>query len=192
MALTIAPNGLRPARKRGAGYNNNGQNKYYVANNVSNAIYQGGPVKVSTTGGIENVSATTDKVTGVFVGAKWVDPTSGQPVWDNKLAAGTSSAQGDIEAFVIDDPAQTYWIYADASVSQGDVGLNFEVTASGGGNATTGIAYTVLDASSRGQGGLLQVVGLAEVPNNAWSDPTPLVEVIIKRHADNFPVSASQ
>jgi len=195
MALTIAPSGLRPARKLGAGYNNNGVNTYRIANNVTSAIYMGDLVKLTTTGTIIVSGVTsTDRPVGVFQGASWVDPVSKQKTWSNNVPAATSAYEGDIEALVIDDPNQTFYVYADASVSAGDIGLNFNVTASGGGNSSTGQSYMVLDGSTRTAAvNLLTAVGFAKLPNNAASDPTPLVEVKIARHAwQAVPVSAAQ
>lgn len=192
MALTIAPSGLRPARKKGAGYNNNGLNTYRVANAVPNAIFHGDPVGVSL-GTVEHVSVgvPTAKVAGVFQGASWVDPVSGRKIWSNYIPAATSAKSGDIEALVVDDPNQTFYVWADASISAGDVGLNFNATCSGNGSTQTGMSNLVLDASSRTAGSaIFQLVGIAKVPDNAYGDPTPLCEVIIKQHIDHY-VSAA-
>jgi hypothetical protein len=74
-------------------------------------------------------------------------------------------------------------VQADASVSVGDVGLNFALTV-GSGSTLTGQSAFALDAGTRGNTGLFRLVGIYETPDNAFSgtDPYPVVEVQIHQH----------
>ncbi len=77
---------------------------------------------------------------------------------------------------VNDDPNTIYMVQADASVSAGDLGLNFDVTAATADpNTVYGISTYALKASTRTSAisTALKLVGLAKVDDNAWSDPFP-------------------
>ena len=71
-------------------------------------------------------------------------------------------------------------IQADASVTAGDVGLNFNVTASGGDvDPVYGVSRYALRAASRTSavGTALKIVGLANMVDNSWADSFPIVLV---------------
>ena len=80
----------------------------------------------------------------------------------------------------MDNPFALFIIQADASVTAGDLGLNFDVTASGGDvNSVYGTSQYTLDASTRTSavGTALKLVGLANIVDNNWGDPFPIVVV---------------
>jgi hypothetical protein len=121
---------------------------------------------------------------GVANGFAWVDTISG-PQLRNSIPAATSSA-GLLDgsdrptAYVIDNPNTIFIIQANASVTAGDLGLNFNVTAAGGDVSTVyGTSQYALQASSRTSavGTALKLIGLANIPNNAWADPFPVLVV---------------
>lgn len=124
-------------------------------------------------------------ILGVVAGAQWVDPTTKRPIRQNYIPAGTSSA-GLLDgsdrptAFVVDNPFALFMIQADASVTAGDLGLNFNVTASGGDvNTIYGVSRYALKASSRTSAvdTAVKIVGLANIVDNNWGDPYPVVVV---------------
>lgn len=184
MALSFAPFGLRPA----AGFNSHGNEvRQYAAPNGANCpdLAQGAPV-VLNAGVICSTSGGGGPILGAAIGFAWVDPTTKRPIMDNYLPADTSSAgfiDGDNrpQVYVADNPETIFMVQADASVSAGDVGLNFNVTATAADAVDTinKISRFALDASTRTSAvtGALKLVGLARVPDNAWSDPFPLVLV---------------
>lgn len=182
MALTFNPMGLVPVQAWGSHGN---EVRAYAAANGANCpdLAKGDPVKL-TGGVIVSVGAGSGPILGAAVGFAWIDPTSKQPVQDSYLPADTSSA-GMFEGidnrpivFVADNPDTIFMIQADASVSAGDVGLNFNTTTLGA-DAVYGVSRAALDASTRTSAitGALKLVGLAHVPDNAWSDPFPMVLV---------------
>ena len=126
---------------------------------------------------------------GVAAGFYWVDGTTKRPVQQNYIPAGTSSAgivdgSDRPQAFVVDAPDSMFYIQADASVSAGDLGLNFDVTCSGGDTDTVyGVSRYALKASSRSSAitGSLKVLGIARLDGNAWSDPFPILTVKLNR-----------
>jgi hypothetical protein len=72
-------------------------------------------------------------------------------------------------------------VQADASVSAGDVGLNFNVTATAAdaNDSTYGVSRFALDASTRTSAvtGAFKLIGFARLPDNAIADPFPVVLV---------------
>ena len=183
MALTKALNGFVPSRRRGSGVNSTGTSRYRVANAFGSNIFYGDLVKLDG-GYIEVITTTTNYAAGVFQGCEYIDPVSKQPVFSNYYPSGVSSAVGNVTAFVVDDPAATYIVQADASVSVGDVNLNFDVTL-GAGSTVTGISGFGIDASTRKETtAMVRVLDVWGEPGNAFSDANPKVEVRIVQHVD--------
>lgn len=184
MALSFAPFGLRAV----AAFNSHGNEaRAYAAPNGANCpdLARGAPV-VLNAGVICSTSAGTGPILGAAVGFAWVDPTTKRPMLQGYLPADTSSAgviDGDNrpQVYVVDNPEAIFMVQADASISAGDVGLNFNVTATAADAVDTvyGISRFALDASTRTSAitGVCKLVGLARIPDNAWSDPFPVVMV---------------
>jgi hypothetical protein len=145
---------------------------------------KGSPVKLS--GGVITSAGTGGgPLLGAAAGFAWIDPTTKQPQLKNSIPADTSSAglyNGSDRpvAYVVDNPNALFIMQADASVTAGDLGLNFDVTASGGDvNSVYGTSQYALDASTRTSavGTALKLVGLANIVDNNWGDPYPIVVV---------------
>lgn len=182
----MARNGFTPARKIGSNYNSGGLTQYTVANNYATAIFKGDPVELSA--GTVGVADAQNAI-GVARGFAYVDAT-GKPVFSDYLPAGTSSAGplfGETSPVVLveDDPKSTFIIPSDATVSAGDVGLNFNVSI-GTGNTQTGISNARLHVSSRSAAStdrLVKVVGLYKVPGNSYGAASnTLLEVRFLNH----------
>ena len=183
MAQSYAPFGLRAVAALGTHGN---EVRAYPLPNGANCpdLGKGSPVKLSG-GVITSVGTGGGPLLGVAAGFAWIDPTTKQPQLKNSIPADTSSA-GLYEssdrptAYVVDNPNALFIIQADASVTAGDLGLNFDVTASGGDvNSVYGTSQYTLDASTRTSaiGTALKLVGLANIPDNNWGDPFPIVVV---------------
>jgi hypothetical protein len=183
--------GFRPARIRGSGPNAQALGEYRIANGLATNIFNGDPVKQIADGTIVVASVTTDYAIGVFQGCFYVDANTKQPTFSRFFPTGTSSADSVIKALVADNAAQTFVIGADASVSLGDLGLNFDVS-NGGGNTLSGASAFVLKASTRkNASGLVRVTGLYDTPDNAWGDAFTQVEVRFVQHVDTRVSAAS-
>jgi hypothetical protein len=187
MSDTKKLSGFRPSRMRGGAPNSGGVNEYPIANARSGSIYYGDIVKV-TAGTIAPVAAAADFAVGIFMGCRYVDPVTRQPVFSKYFPSATSSDDGNIYALVNDDPNTTYIVQADASVTQGDMNsLNFEVTL-GAGSDDTGLSGHGLDASTRTSIGnaLRPIRFYAAVDNETAAQRAfPEVEVRINQHIDN-------
>jgi len=183
VAQSFAPFGLRAIAALGTHGN---EVRAYPLPNGANCpdLGKGSPVKLSG-GVITSVGTGGGPVLGVAAGFAWIDPTTKQPQLKNSIPADTSSAglydgSDRPTAYVVDNPFALFMIQADASVTAGDLGLNFDVTASGGDvNSVYGTSQYTLDASTRTSavGTALKLVGLANIPDNNWGDPYPIVIV---------------
>lgn len=182
MPQSFAPFGLRAIAAFGTHGN---EVRAYPLPNGANCpdLAKGSPVKLS--GGVITSAGTGGgPLLGVANGFAWVDANVG-PQLRNAIPADTSSAglydgSDRPTAYVIDNPFALFLIQADASVTAGDLGLNFDVTASGGDvNTVYGTSRYTLDASTRTSaiGTALKLVGLANIPDNNWGDPFPIVVV---------------
>lgn len=182
MAQSFAPFGLRAVAAFGTHGN---EVRAYPLPNGANCpdLGKGSPVKLSG-GVITSAGAGGGPLLGVANGFAWVDAVTG-PQLRNSIPADTSSAglfdgSDRPTAYVIDNPFATFLIQADASVTAGDLGLNFDVTAASGDvNAVYGTSQYALDASTRTSavGTALKLVGLANIPDNNWGDPYPVLVV---------------
>jgi hypothetical protein len=180
---SFAPFGLRAVAALGTHGN---EVRAYPLPNGANCpdLGKGSPVKLSG-GVITSAGAGGGPLLGVANGFAWIDPTTKQPQLRNSIPADTSSAglydgSDRPTAYVIDNPFATFLIQADASVTAGDLGLNFDVTAASGDvNAVYGTSQYALDASTRTSavGTALKLVGLANIPDNNWGDPYPVLVV---------------
>ena len=183
MAQSFAPFGLRAIAALGT--HGNEVRAYPLPNgSACPDLGKGSPVKLS--GGVITSAGTGGgPLLGAAVGFAWIDPTTKQPQLRNSIPADTSSAglydgSDRPTAYVVDNPFALFLMQADASVTAGDLGLNFDVTAASGDvNAAYGTSQYALDASTRTSavGTALKLVGLANIPDNNWGDPYPVVVV---------------
>jgi len=179
---SFAPFGLRAVAAFGSHGN---EVRAYPLPNGANCpdLAKGSPVKLSG-GVITSVGTGGGPLLGVANGFAWIDANAGLQL-RNSIPADVSSAglfEGSNRptAYVIDNPNTIFMVQADASVTAGDLGLNFDVTATGGDvNAVYGTSQYALDASTRTSavGTALKLVGLANIPDNNWGDPFPVVVV---------------
>ena len=145
MANQDASFGLRPVR---TSISSQQQNRYRIASGYATAIFQGDLVAMVTGGGIERVAAGgSGFILGVFNGCFYTDPTTGKPTFANSYPGGVAAS--DIIANVIDDPAATFEIQADAAFPVADLAGNYDIVdQSPVGDTTSGISRMELEVGT--------------------------------------------
>jgi hypothetical protein len=137
--------GLRPYRKLDGTPLVGAQNRYTVKAGYATAIYQGDLVIPTSTGNIERATANNSAaVVGVFNGVFYNDPTTQKPTYKNYYPGGVTPTQGDVTAFVVDDPDAVFLMDADAVFARADLYKNYSVTNTTG-VTQTGISKVQLD-----------------------------------------------
>ena len=110
MANTFAPNGFQQYRGLGA-VPTYEQTPALIAAGNTTAIFQGDavvPVTGSATGYIKQATASTVAILGIFWGCKYFSTSQKRTVW-NAYWPG-SDATGDVEAYIISDPAAQFLV----------------------------------------------------------------------------------
>ena len=186
MANQLEKFGLRPYRKLDGTPLVGAQNRYTIKAGYATAIYQGDLVIPVSTGNIERHTAGNGTaVVGVFNGVFYNDPTTQKPTYKNYYPGGVTPTQGDITAFVVDDPDAVFLMDADQSFTRADLFKNYSVT-----NATgvtqTGISQVQLDVSASGTATTfaVQAIDISQDPDN--SDVTVSNANILVRINNHF------
>tara|TARA_Y100000310_G_scaffold290264_1_gene317304 strand:- start:64 stop:705 length:642 start_codon:yes stop_codon:yes gene_type:complete len=204
MATSYNPFGFLPVRKRDGQANTEafGQlvqpvssSAYAITALLPENIYTGDMIVIKAAGTIKTSAATTLKPSGVFQGCTYVE--DGEPKFSRHWTGATSAS--DVKLHVITDPAQTYHIQANATLSDGELGkvLNYtcSVTNTSVGSTTTGQSRYHLESAPIGAdvaSGHARIVGRkmydgASVGGNVSSlDQYPIVEVWLAGHRSNF------
>jgi len=175
MSATSAPFGLRPS------HHNSGLIRPVagvIITAYGTSIYQGAPVKIGTSGGIE-LAAAGDRSVGSFQGVEYTD-SEGRRRVSNRWVASTAGT--DIIAYYTRDPGIVYEIQANAALAVGDIGKQYDWNTATSGDSTTGLSTVALDVASSAANAGLQLLGAAPGPDNALTDTYPIVQVRISEH----------
>ena len=186
MANQLEKFGLRPYRKLDGTPLVGAQNRYTIKAGYGTAIYQGDLVIPVSTGNIERHTAgNAAAVVGVFNGVFYNDPTTQKPTYKNYYPGGVTPTQGDITAFVVDDPDAVFLMDADQSFTRADLFKNYSVTNATGTTAT-GISQVQLDVSASGTQTTfaVQAIDISQDPEN--SDVTVSNANILVRINNHF------
>jgi hypothetical protein len=168
MANQLEKFGLRPYRKLDGTPLVGAQNRYTIKAGYGTAIYQGDLVIPVSTGNIERHTAGNGTaVVGVFNGVFYNDPTTQKPTYKNYYPGSVTPTQGDITAFVVDDPDAVFLMDADQSFTRADLFKNYSVTNATGTTAT-GISQVQLDVSASGTTATfaVQAIDISQDPDN--------------------------
>ena len=186
MANQLEKFGLRPYRKLDGTPLVGAQNRYTIKAGYGTAIYQGDLVIPVSTGNIERHTAGNGTaVVGVFNGVFYNDPTTQKPTYKNYYPGSITPTQGDITAFVVDDPDAVFLMDADQSFTRADLFKNYSVTNATGTTAT-GISQVQLDVSASGTATTfaVQAIDISQDPDN--SDVTVSNANILVRINNHF------
>ena len=168
MANQLEKFGLRPYRKLDGTPLVGAQNRYKIANGSATAIFQGDLVRPLTDGTVvRSVGNTSYAVVGVFNGCFYNDPTTQKPTYSNYYPGGITPTQGQITAFVVDDPDAVFLVNADAVFAQANLFGNYSMSVANG-STKTGISEMQLDVSTQGTAGTfaVQAIDISQDPEN--------------------------
>ena len=178
--------GLRPYRKLDGTPLAGAQNRYTIAAGYATAIFQGDLVQPTGAGNIErHTGNTSDAVVGVFNGVFYNDPTTQKPTYKNYYPGSITPTQGDITAFVVDDPDAVFLMDADAAFTRADLFKNYSASTAGG-VTQTGISSVQLDVSASGTAATfaVQAIDISQDPDN--SDTTTSNANVLVRINNHF------
>jgi len=172
--------GLIAAGTLGATPSTGGQNKYKIDSGYPTSLYLGMPVQIDAASGanvdagylISAQDAITVPTIGVFNGAFYTDANTLKPTFASFYPGGTvptaNANNGDIDAFIIDNPFQQYVVQLDArlaatgDLAQVQMGRTFGLTVRAEG--TTLVSGSTISGQSNGQ----LTVGTGNDINNQW------------------------
>ena len=201
MASVNAPRGLQLAKKNGDGSNSTGirtidlnpASPAVASALIPSDIFTGDPIAIHAAGTIiPAANGVSIKSAGFFQGCSFVN-ASGEQKFARSITGVVTAT--DVKIHIASDPAQTFFIQADATVTAAagfGVGVMNAKYISGTGSHKTGQSAYVLDAS-----GPVDTTGNLRVIRRApWdtgtgasigvTDQYPWYEVRIANHMDNF------
>ena len=172
--------GLIAAGTLGATPSTGGQNKYKIDSGYPTSLYLGMPVQIDSATGagvdagylISAQDAITVPTIGVFNGAFYTDANTLKPTFASFYPGATVPAanvnNGDIDAFIIDNPFQQYVggldarLGANGDAAQVNMGRTIGLTVRAEG--TTTASGSTISGQSNGQ----LTVGTGNDINNQW------------------------
>ena len=192
MSSTSAPFGFRPS------YHNSGNIRpkaYTIATGFADNIFQGDPVRLTTTGtiflatttGIRTGTVDGVPVLGIFAGVEYID-SLGKPTLSNYWPTGTSAT--NIVAWVYDDPETLFDVQYANPGTVGTTSVQVAVggecdwtklTTSTGGSTSTGLSatyLTVLQTTS----GQFEITGFSHNIADSLTDAYVTATVRINEH----------
>ena len=179
--------GLRPYRKLDGTPLVGAQNRYTVKPGYATAIYQGDLVIPTSTGNIEKYDPSggaSNVVVGVFNGCFYNDPTTQKPTYKNYYPGGVTPTEGDLTAFIVDDPDAVFLADADAVFARANLFSNYGITNTTG-VTQTGISKAQLDVSVIGTANtfVVQAIDICQDPDNSdTSEANANILVRINNH----------
>ena len=188
MSNVVEQFGLRPYRKLDGTPLVGAQNRYTVKPGYATAIYQGDLVIPTSTGNIEKYDPSggaSNVVVGVFNGCFYNDPTTQKPTYKNYYPGGVTPTEGDLTAYIVDDPDAVFLVDADAVFARANLFSNYGITNTTG-VTQTGISKAQLDVSVVGTANtfVVQAIDICQDPDN--NDTTSANANILVRINNHF------
>ena len=170
MSNVVEQFGLRPYRKLDGTPLVGAQNRYTVKPGYATAIYQGDLVIPTSTGNIEKYDPSggaSNVVVGVFNGCFYNDPTTQKPTYKNYYPGGVTPTEGNLTAYIVDDPDAVFLADADAVFARADLFSNYGITNTTG-VTQTGISKAQLDVGVSGVANtfVVQAIDICQDPDN--------------------------
>ena len=170
MSNVVEKFGLRPYRKLDGTPLVGAQNRYTVKPGYATAIYQGDLVIPTSTGNIEKYDPSggaSNVVVGVFNGCFYNDPTTQKPTYKNYYPGGVTPTEGNLTAYIVDDPDAVFLADADAVFARANLFSNYGITNTTG-VTQTGISKAQLDVGVSGVANtfVVQAIDICQDPDN--------------------------
>lgn len=155
---------------------------------VSFSLPAGGGYIVQATVPTAAPTAAQQPILGIFVSVQYTDPT-GTNQLTTLWTANTPVAPGTVPLATVDvDPGVIYQAQINSNLGAGltsvqsliGVNVSFAATAP---NANTKTSTMALAAGNNNVWQPFKIIGLAEIPNNAWNDAYPEVLVVMNNTA---------
>ena len=187
MSNVVEQFGLRPYRKLDGTPLVGAQNRYTVKPGYATAIYQGDLVIPTSTGNIEKYDPSggaSNVVVGVFNGCFYNDPTTQKPTYKNYYPGGVTPTEGNLTAYIVDDPDAVFLADADAVFARANLFSNYGITNTTG-VTQTGISKAQLDVSVVGTANtfVVQAIDICQDPDNSdTSEANANILVRINNH----------
>lgn len=178
MANTNSPFGFRQYRGIGSAPTFE-QSVRKIASGDGTAIYFGDPVSNVNTGYITRATAGTAQIAGIFAGCKYLSTSQKRTTWSNYWPG--SDANGDVEAYIIDDPNAQFVVQSGSvGVVFADMGLYVQFNL-GTGNANTGISGAYVESPAVTATLPFRIIGFIQDPPgaNGADIATPYNQVIV-------------
>jgi len=157
--------GFTPVSVLGNGPATSGQSKYKIDNGNATNIFLG--TQVQTAAGYVTVGTASSKTIGVFNGCFYTAANTQKPTWSNVYIASTATdLNGDIDAFVNDNPFQNYEIATDAAVTQAGFMETYDSNAVGGSTVTGRSSQTLDIGTTHATSEQWRLIRVAEDPEN--------------------------
>lgn len=168
MANTNAPFGFSPEGTASGSTPNFRLSNRLIAAGNSTAIFTGDavvPVTGTSTGYIKQATPSTIAMAGIFWGCKYLSISQGRPVWSRYWPG--SDANGDVTAYVIDNPDAEFVVQA-GGTAIGLASLNQNVQLNvGTGNTTTGQSGMYVENPSTANTLPFTITGFVQNPSGA-------------------------
>lgn len=170
MANVFAPFGFSPEGTVGGSTPNFRLSKRLIAMGYATAIFSGDAVIPVSTGYVQQATASTVPMAGIFFGCKYLSASQGRQVWSRYWPG--SDAAADVTAYIIDDPQAVFMVQGGVGgpITLADVNLNGQLVV-GTGSTLTGQSGMYLDMTSNTPAGTstypFTIVGLVQDPTGA-------------------------
>lgn len=146
MANTNAPNGFVYAGRQDGGSPTMGNTVAKIISTYGTAIGFGDPVIRVASGYIQQATASTVQIFGIFCGCSYLNTAVGRVVWSNNWPGTTQGS--DATAYINTDPQSLFIAQSlNTAIVFADIGANVQF-AIGTVNSVTGLSATTVDQST--------------------------------------------
>ena len=177
MANVDAAFGAKPVRHLTGGVIR--ATEYKIVKEYAANVFTGDFVQLAATGYVQ-VGAATNRLLGVFNGCKYT-ASNGEVVFKRYWPTGTTTLNdGDVTAYVYDDPNIVWAIQSSGSADFADIGNLADHVAGTGSTSTGQSAFEINGTTGTGTAGL-RILGLYNEPKNAYGT-NGVLEAVIWEH----------